>query len=75
MPHILKTVLDELVIDQNAGRTTRVRTVDNHFSFRIERPEKNFFESEGTRNPLFPKHPLVQSIDQREIVSSFELLL
>ena len=37
MPHILKTVLDELLIDKNTGRATRIRTVDNYLLFPIER--------------------------------------
>ena len=75
MPDVLKTVFDELVVDQHTRGTTGVRAVDDNFPFRIERLEKSFFEADGTGDPLFPEHPLVQTIDQRELASLVELLL
>src|ERR1700758_478535 len=75
VPHVLKTVLNELVVDQHTRGTTGVRAVHDNFSFRIEFLEKGFFEADRTRDPLFPKHPLVQTIDQRELASLVELLL
>ncbi len=33
------------------------------------------FETDGTRNPLFSKHPFVQAIDEREFFSPVELQL
>jgi hypothetical protein len=75
MPHVLKTVFNELMVDQHTRGTTGVRAVDDKFPFRIECLEKGFFEADRTGDPLFPKHPLVQTIDQRELVSLVELLL
>ncbi len=73
--HIFETVFDELVIDQNAGCATRVGAVDDQFHLRVERLKKRFFEPNRTRDSLFAKHPLVQTIHQREFVSSVDLLL
>ena len=75
VPHVLKTVFNELVIDHHARRTTGVRAVDNNFPLRIECLEESFFEADRTRNPLFPEHPFVQTIDQLEVGSLVELLL
>lgn len=75
MPHVLKTVFNELVINHHTRRTTGVRAVDDNLPLWIECLEETFFEPDGTRNPFFPKHPFVQTIDQREVVSLVELLL
>src|ERR1700757_4386875 len=75
MPHVLKTVFNELVVNHHTRGTTGVRAVDDNFPFWIECLEKNLFEADRTGDPLFPKHPLVQTIDQRELASLFELLL
>ena len=37
MPHVLKTMFSELLIDENTGRATGVGTIDDYFSFRVER--------------------------------------
>lgn len=75
MPHVLKTAFNELVVDHHTRGTTGVGAVDDNFPFRIECLEKSFFEADRTGDPLFPKHPLVQTIDQRELGSLVELLL
>jgi len=75
MPNILKAMLDKLLINKNTGRATRVRTVDDDLLRGIERFPSIFLEMDRARNTFDTKCPIVQTIDQSEVLFPIELRL
>ena len=77
MPEIQKTVLEELLIDEDTGRAAEVRTVDNDLLPGIEGVQSVFqaLKMDRTGNAFRAKQPFIQTIDQLEVSATIQLLL
>src|SRR5271169_5379701 len=77
MPDVLKTVVDELLVHEHAGRAAEVRAINDHLLLRIERVQSMFqvLEMDRTGNTFGAKHPVIQTIDQLEVLAAIQLFL
>ena len=74
---VLKTVVDELLVHEHAGRAAEVRAIDDDLLLGIERIQGIFqaLEMDRTGNTFGAEHPVIQTIYQFEVPAAIQLFL
>src|ERR1700761_8514920 len=77
MPDVLKTVFEELLVDEHAGGAAGVGAIDDDLFLGIKRFESLFqaLKMDRAGNAFGAEHPLIQAIDQFKILAAIKLLL
>jgi len=77
MPDVLKTMVDELLVNEHACRAAEVRAIDDDLLIRIERVQSMFqaLEMDRTGNPFGTEHPVIQTINQLKVPAAIKLVL